>query len=82
MKTTLRGEGVIDIPKEIREEDKLVPGDSFELRRIIPGQYILSKTPHSLRAVNVRIAEDGLPTIQGGSLITNKMIRELESQTA
>jgi bifunctional DNA-binding transcriptional regulator/antitoxin component of YhaV-PrlF toxin-antitoxin module len=37
MKTTLKADGNIGIPDEIRQTDHLAAGDSFELERLTPG---------------------------------------------
>ena len=45
MKTTLNADGKIGIPDEIRQTDHLTAGDSFELERLTPGHYLLTKQP-------------------------------------
>ena len=45
MKTTLNADGKIGIPDEIRQTDHLTAGDSFELERLTPGHYLLTKPP-------------------------------------
>jgi len=43
MKTTLSADGKIGIPDEIRQTDHLAAGDSFELERLTPGHYLLTR---------------------------------------
>jgi AbrB family looped-hinge helix DNA binding protein len=82
MKTTLNAEGQIIIPKQIRDSDHLIAGDSFELQRLTSGFYVLSKQSSERASLRIETAEDGLPVIRGNSgIITTAMVREIESQT-
>jgi AbrB family looped-hinge helix DNA binding protein len=47
MKTTVSSKGQIVLPAEIREQDRIRPGQQFEVERIEPGRYLLKKTPQS-----------------------------------
>jgi AbrB family looped-hinge helix DNA binding protein len=44
MKTQLSSKGQIVLPAELREEDQLVPGQVFEIRRLASGEYLLKKS--------------------------------------
>jgi bifunctional DNA-binding transcriptional regulator/antitoxin component of YhaV-PrlF toxin-antitoxin module len=80
MKTKLNTDGQIGIPSEIREEDHLIPGDSFDLQRLDSGQYLLLKQSPA-RPVTIGTGEDGLPIIRTtGGQITSKLVKEIESQ--
>lgn len=41
MNTRLTSKGQIVLPAELREEDRLVPGQTFEIQRISAGEYLL-----------------------------------------
>ena len=43
MKTSLSSKGQIVLPAEIREQDRLRPGQKFEVERLQAGQYLLKK---------------------------------------
>ena len=46
MKTTVSTKGQIVLPAEIREQDDIEPGDSFEVERIDRGEYrLIRRTP-------------------------------------
>jgi len=82
MKTTLDSNGLIAIPQQIRDADHLVPGDSFELERLTPGYYLLTKKTGSSTHFSIVTADDGLPVIRGsGGVITAALVKEIESQT-
>jgi bifunctional DNA-binding transcriptional regulator/antitoxin component of YhaV-PrlF toxin-antitoxin module len=82
MKTTLNGEGQIGIPEEVRVADHLAAGDSFELERLRPGRYLLSRQEASFSSYEVVTAEDGLPLIRApGATLTAEAVKELESRT-
>jgi bifunctional DNA-binding transcriptional regulator/antitoxin component of YhaV-PrlF toxin-antitoxin module len=82
MKTTLNADGNIGIPAEIRQTDHLTAGDSFELERLTPGHYLLTRQqPHASR-FTVAIAEDGLPVIRTeNGIITSRLVKDIDSQT-
>ncbi len=82
MKTTLNADGKIGIPDEIRRTDHLSAGDSFELQRLTPGHYLLTKQKSSFARFTVATGEDGLPVIRGeNGIITSRLVKEIESQT-
>lgn len=81
MKTTLTGDGRIDIPSEIRQADHLAVGDAFNLERLTQGQYLLTRLPSPSLQFTVVTAADGLPLIRGaGGVITAQQVADLESQ--
>ena len=43
METTLSTKGQIVLPAELRRQDKLRPGDQFEIERLESGQYMLKR---------------------------------------
>ncbi|MBX3168217.1 MAG: AbrB/MazE/SpoVT family DNA-binding domain-containing protein [Candidatus Eremiobacteraeota bacterium] len=51
MRTRISSKGQIVVPSELRELDKLVPGQQFTVERLEPGTYLLrriSQTGHGL----------------------------------
>ncbi|MBI4658211.1 MAG: hypothetical protein HY735_05065 [Verrucomicrobia bacterium] len=82
MKTTLNADGKIGIPDEICQTDHLTAGDSFELERLTPGHYLLTKqSSHSAR-FTVATGKDGLPVIRTeDGIITSRLVKDIESQT-
>lgn len=82
MKTMLNADGKIDIPDEILRADQLSAGDSFELERLTPGHYLLTKQQPPGARYTVAIGEDGLPVIRTeNGVITSRRVKEIESQT-
>ena len=82
MKTTLNADGKIGIPDEIRQTDHLAAGDSFELERLTPGHYLLTKQPPPVARFTVATGEDGLPVIRPeNGVITSRLVKDIESQT-
>lgn len=46
MKTTVSTKGQVVIPAEIREQDRIEPGEEFEVERIDAGEYrLVRRTP-------------------------------------
>jgi AbrB family looped-hinge helix DNA binding protein len=43
MKTFLSSKGQIDLPAELREQDRLRAGQQFEVERIRAGEYLLKR---------------------------------------
>jgi len=43
MKTTISSKGQIVLPVEFRQQDRILPGQSFEVERLEAGQYLLKK---------------------------------------
>jgi bifunctional DNA-binding transcriptional regulator/antitoxin component of YhaV-PrlF toxin-antitoxin module len=81
VKTTLNTDGKINIPDEIRQADHLAPGDSFELERLTPGHYLLTKQPSYEARVTISVGKDGLPLIQTeNGIITSRLVKDIESQ--
>ncbi len=81
MKTTLNERGEIGIPKPIRESDHLRAGDAFELERLTPGHYLLSKQ-NPMARFHIATGSDGLPVIHVDTgIITSQNVNDLESQT-
>jgi bifunctional DNA-binding transcriptional regulator/antitoxin component of YhaV-PrlF toxin-antitoxin module len=83
MKTMLSADGNIGIPAEIRQTDHLIAGDSFELERLTPGHYLLTRQRSSGARFTITTSGDGLPVIRTeNGVITSRLVREIESQTA
>jgi bifunctional DNA-binding transcriptional regulator/antitoxin component of YhaV-PrlF toxin-antitoxin module len=81
MKTTLSADGQIGIPPEIRQADRLAPGDAFDFERLTPGQYLLAKRPPADTRFTVLEGEDGLPLIRVSTgVMTSQLVKEIESQ--
>jgi len=82
MKTVLGANGEIGIPKEIREADHLNAGDSFEVERLMPGRYVVTKEPLTDSRFTVVAGHDGLPVIRTeNGIITSQRVKDLESLT-
>jgi AbrB family looped-hinge helix DNA binding protein len=45
MTTTVSSKGQIVLPAEIREQDRIQPGQQFSVERLEVGQYLLKKLP-------------------------------------
>jgi AbrB family looped-hinge helix DNA binding protein len=45
MKTVVSSKGQIVLPAELRQRDRIVPGQRFEIKRLEAGQYLLKKEP-------------------------------------
>jgi AbrB family looped-hinge helix DNA binding protein len=45
MKTTVSTKGQLVLPKELREQDRIAPGQKFEVERLEAGQYLLKRVP-------------------------------------
>jgi AbrB family looped-hinge helix DNA binding protein len=45
MKTTVSSKGQIVLPAELRREDRIEPGDEFEVERLDRGEYRLVRRP-------------------------------------
>jgi AbrB family looped-hinge helix DNA binding protein len=43
MKTVVSSKGQIVLPAELRERDRIVPGQRFEVERLEAGRYLLTK---------------------------------------
>ena len=43
MKTTISSKGQIVLPAELREQDRIRPGEQFDVERLASGQYLLKK---------------------------------------
>src|SRR3954467_10257500 len=45
MNTTLSSKGQIVLPAELREQDRIRPGQQFSVERLEEGEYLLKKMP-------------------------------------
>lgn len=45
MKTVISSKGQIVLPAGLREQDRILPGQQFEIERVDAGQYLLTKVP-------------------------------------
>ncbi len=45
MHTTLSSKGQIVLPAELREQDRIRPGQQFSIERLESGAYLLKKAP-------------------------------------
>jgi AbrB family looped-hinge helix DNA binding protein len=45
MKTTVSSKGQIVLPADLRERDRIMPGQRFEIERLEAGRYLLKKEP-------------------------------------
>jgi AbrB family looped-hinge helix DNA binding protein len=45
MKTTLSSKGQIVLPADLRNQDRIQPGQEFAIERIESGEYLLKKLP-------------------------------------
>lgn len=45
MRITVSSKGQIVIPAELREQDRISPGQQFEVERVKSGEYLLKKLP-------------------------------------
>ncbi len=43
MKTVISSKGQIVLPAELRQQDRILPGQRFEIERLEAGQYLLKK---------------------------------------
>lgn len=43
MKTTVSSKGQIVLPAELREKDRIEPGQEFEIKRVERGEYLLKR---------------------------------------
>jgi AbrB family looped-hinge helix DNA binding protein len=43
MKTTVSSKGQVVLPAELRQQDRILPGQQFEIERIQEGEYVLKK---------------------------------------
>ena len=78
MTTVLQADGRLRIPEEIRKNDSLAPGDSFDLKRIGAGQYLLTKGA-TAQGYRIETGEDGLPVVRGtGPAISLELVRTIE----
>jgi AbrB family looped-hinge helix DNA binding protein len=45
MRSTVSSKGQIVLPAELRERDRIRPGQQFSIERLGAGEYLLKKTP-------------------------------------
>ena len=43
MKTTVSSKGQVVLPAELRDQDRIVPGQQFSIERLEAGEYLLKK---------------------------------------
>lgn len=43
MKTTVSSKGQVVLPAELRDRDRIEPGQQFSIERLEPGEYLLKK---------------------------------------
>jgi AbrB family looped-hinge helix DNA binding protein len=43
MKTSISSKGQIVLPAELREQDRIVPGQQFDVERLKAGEYLLRR---------------------------------------
>ncbi len=43
MKTTISSKGQVILPAEIRQQDKIEPGQEFDVERVDEGEYLLRR---------------------------------------
>lgn len=81
MKMTLNPNGAITLPSELIERDELTAGDAFEVERIAPGNYLLTKRADSKRDVAIVEEPSGLLALRApDGIITAEMVKNIESQ--
>ena len=81
MKTTLKPDGGIALPVELLERDELHAGDAFELERLAPGNYLLTRSAKSLPTVAIVSGSGGLLALKApAGVIIFQMVKEIESQ--
>jgi AbrB family looped-hinge helix DNA binding protein len=58
MKTTVSSKGQVVLPSELREQDRIRPGQQFSIERRKPGEYLLKKVavPESVGLVDWLLA--------------------------
>jgi len=44
MKTTVSSKGQVVLPAELREQDRIRPGQQFSIERLEAGEYLLKRT--------------------------------------
>ena len=45
MKTSVSSKGQIVLPAELRQRDRILPGQRFDVQRLEAGRYLLTKRP-------------------------------------
>jgi len=50
MRTVLSSKGQIVLPAELRQQDRILPGQAFDIERLEAGQYLLKKQPAGTNA--------------------------------
>lgn len=45
MRTRISSKGQIVLPADLREQDRILPGEEFEVERLQAGEYLLRKVP-------------------------------------
>lgn len=45
MRTTVSSKGQVVLPADLRKQDKIAPGQQFDVQRVSAGEYLLKKVP-------------------------------------
>lgn len=45
MNTIVSTKGQVVLPKELRDQDRIAPGQTFEIERLEAGQYLFKRVP-------------------------------------
>jgi AbrB family looped-hinge helix DNA binding protein len=81
MTTTLSAKGQIVIPRAIRAQDELRPGDDFVIERVGPGRIVLERISRRAQGAKVVRRKKGLPIVKppkGAPRLTSQAVKALE----
>jgi AbrB family looped-hinge helix DNA binding protein len=81
MTTTLSAKGQIVIPRAIRAQDGLRPGDDFVIERVGPGRIVLERISRHAQGAKVVRRKKGLPVVKppkGAPRLTSRAVKALE----
>ena len=53
MRTVISSKGQIVLPAELRRQDRIRPGEQFDVERLDRGQYLLKKLPPRARLASL-----------------------------
>src|SRR5262245_33953429 len=82
MTTTLSAKGQIVIPRAIRAQDELRPGDDFVIERVGPGRIVLERISRRAQGAKVVRRKKGLPVVKppkGAPRLTSQAVKALEN---